>query len=240
MHKKLILATLAAGFILLTSAALSAEKQTTTPVYAETHTKSGFLGNYDDFKVINQQTQALVWIRPPHKDFSILNEYDSIVFSPIEIWMDPSSSYKGVDPNELKVITDYFLESLNKELGSTYKIVEKSGPGVMNIRIAITSVSKTKPDYKKVINLLPVKLAWELGNAAYRKATSQAIDVFEAQAELEILDSESGERLVAAIDKHQVKDTRKKDEETNWDSMQEILDYWSNTISNRLTVARKN
>ena len=155
--------------------------------------------------------------------------------------MDPKTSYKGVDQNELKLITDYFLESLKKNLSPTFSIVEKSGPGVMNIRIAITGISKIKPNYKKVHNLLPVKLVWELGNAAYRKATSQTIDVYEAQVELEVRDSESGDRLVAAIDKHQTKDQRKKDEDTdNWKPIEEILDYWSEIIAARLNVVHGN
>ena len=211
------------------------------PEYLETHSHSGFLGNYDDFKVMNPQTEARVWLKPPYEDLSLLKDYKAIVFSPIEVWMDPESSYKGVDPNELKLITDYFLQSLEKNLSPTFSIVEESGPGVMNIRIAITGISKSKPDYKKVYNLIPVKLIWNLSNAAYRKATSQTIDVYEAQVELEVRDSESGDRLVAAIDKHQVKDQRKKDEDTDsWKPVEEILDYWSEILAARLSAARKN
>ena len=188
-----------------------AEQPAEKPEYTETHTHSGFLGNYDNFKVINPQTEAAVWIKPPHEDLSILKGYDSIVFSPIEVWMDPAGGYKGIDPNALKVITDHFLESLTKELAQSFTIVEKSGPGVLNIRMAITGIKKSKPDYKKAVNLIPVKLLWGVGNAAYRKATSQTVDIFEAQVEMEIRDAESGDLLIAAIDKKQSSDTRKKD-----------------------------
>ena len=204
-------------------------------------TYSGFLGNYDDFEVVNTNTQAEVWIKPPHKDIALLNKYDSIVFSPIEIWLAPDSAYQGIDPNEMKIVTDTLLKKLHESLGENYKIVDHAGSTTMNMRIAITGISKEKPNYLTVVNLLPVKLVWELGNAAYRKATSQTVDVFSAQMEMEILDSQSGDRLVAAIDKHQVADTRaESDSDDDWTPMDDILTFWAETINARLVAAKKN
>lgn len=200
---------------------------------------SGFLGDYKDFKIVNPQTQAELWIRPPHEDISILKEYHSIVFSPIEIWMDPNTQYRGIDPNELKQITDYFLTELKQELGKDYKIVENSGPGVMNIRLAITGLNKEKPDYKKVYNLIPVKAVYELGSAGYRAIAGKQVDIYEATAEMEIRDSEKNIRLVAAVDRQATKATVDKDSETDWSNLQGVLDYWVKTIKTRLTVARK-
>lgn len=200
---------------------------------------SGFLGDYSDFKVVNPQTQAELWIRPPHENLSFLKDYHSIVFSPIEIWMDPKTSYRGIDPNELKQITDYMLTRLEKELGKDYKIVQKSGPGVMNMRIAITGLNKEKPDYKKVYNLIPVKAVYELGSAAYRKVAGKQVDVYEATAEFEIRDSDKNIRLVAAVDRQATKATVEKGAETDWDNLQDVLDYWVKIIKTRLTEARK-
>ena len=193
---------------------------------------SGFLGNYDDFKVMNPQTNAKVWLKKPHQDLSFLKDYKAIVFSPIEVWMDPESGYRGVDPNELKLITDYFLEQLQNGLSENYEIVEKDGPNVMNLRIAITGVQKTKPQ-RKAYDLIPVKLAWNAGSAVYRKVAGKHLDAYEATVEMEIRDTQSGERLVAAIDRHAVNKTTDKDEDT-WAPLQKVLDYWANIISNRL------
>ena len=200
---------------------------------------SGFLGDYENFKVVNPQTQAELWIRPPHEDLSLLKNYHSIVFSPIEIWMDPETSYRGIDPNELKQITDYFLTRLEEELGKDYKIVQDSGPGVMNIRLAITGLNKEKPDYKKVYNLIPVKAVYELGHAAYRKVAGKQVDIYEATVEMEIRDSDKNIRLVAAVDRQATKATVEKGTGTDWDNLQGVLDYWVKTIKARLTAARK-
>ncbi|MEM8844295.1 MAG: DUF3313 domain-containing protein [Pseudomonadota bacterium] len=238
MIKTILLSVISYCFLISVAAA---DQHQAEHQMAETHSYSGFLGNYDDFEVLNTQSQAEVWIKPPHEDIAFLNKYDAIVFSPIEVWLAPDSEYQGIDPNEMKLVTDTLLQKLQESLGQNYKIVEKAGPNVMNMRIAITGVSKEKPDYIQVINLLPVKLAWELGNAAYREVTSQTVDVFSAQMEMEILDSESGERLVAAIDKHEVADTRSEStSDSDWSPMDDILSYWAETIDARLMAAKKN
>lgn len=197
---------------------------------------SGFLGNYDDFKVINPETNAKVWIKKPHKDLSLLQDYKAIVFSPIEVWMDPESGYQGVDPNELKLITDYFLQQLQEKLGKNFEIVEKDGPNVMNLRIAITGVQKTRPK-REVYDLIPVKLAWNVGSAAYRKVAGKHLDAYQATVEMEIRDTQSGDRLIAAMDKHSVNKTTEKGEDT-WAPLQTVLDYWSDIISDRLAKAQ--
>jgi hypothetical protein len=197
---------------------------------------SGFLGNYDDFKIINPETNAEVWIKPPHQDLSLLKEYKAVVFSPIEIWMHSASDYQGIDPNELKLITDYFLEKLQQNLGKNFEIVEEPGPNVMHMRIAITGVQKVKP-HKEVYDFIPVKLIWDAGNAVYRKKTGKHLDAYQASLEMEIRDSQSGQRLVAAIDKHSVEATTEEGEDT-WAPLEKVLDYWANIISDRLARAQ--
>ena len=215
---------------------LTKEPEPQAPTRDEQLQYSGFLDNYDDFKIINPETNAEVWIKPPHQDLSLLKDYEAIVFSPIEIWMHSASDYQGIDPNELKLITDYFLEQLKENLGKNFEIVQNSGPNVMNLRIAITGVRKAKP-HKEVYDFIPVKLVWDAGNAVYRKATGKHLDVYEATVEMEILDTQSGERLVAALDRHGVKETTEEGEDT-WAPLQEVIDYWAKIISNRLAQAR--
>ncbi len=205
----------------------------------ETHEHSGFLEDYKNFKIINPKTKAQVWIKPPHQDLTLLKKYDSVILSPIEMWMD-SSTYRGIDPNELKLITDYFFVRLGKVLRPDYKIVDKPGANVMHMRIAITGVKKNKPNYAEVYNLIPVKLVWEAGNAAYRKVAGKEVDIYEASLELEIRDSETGDRLVAAIDKHQSSKYISEKGEDSWLPIQEILDFWASTIRTRLDEAHKN
>ena len=226
-------------FVFYGSATIAEKPSAQHPEKEEVHELSGFLDDYTNFKIINPKTKAQVWIKPPHQDFSLLSKYDSVLLSPIEMWMD-SDTYRGIDPNELKLITDYFFVRLGKNLRPDYKVVYKPGPNVMHMRIAITGVKKNKPNYAEVYNLIPVKLVWEVGNSAYRKVAGKQIDIYEASLELEIRDSETGERLVAAIDKHQSSKYVSEKGEDSWLPIQEIIDFWTSTIRTRLDEAHNN
>jgi len=237
MKQNITLTTIALVFFVFYSSVSIAKKPVAEHLEKEvTHEFSGFLGDYKNFKV-NPKTKALVWIKPPHQDLSHLNKYDSVILSPIEMWMD-SDTYRGIDPNELKLITDYFFVRLGKNLRPNYKVVNKPGPNVMHMRIAITGVKKNKPNYAEVYNLIPIKLVWEAGNAAYRKVAGKEVDIYEASLELEIRDSETGDRLVAAIDKQQSSKYISEKDEDSWLPIQEILDYWAQTIRTRLDESR--
>jgi hypothetical protein len=107
----------------------------------------------------------------------------------------------------------------------------------MNLRIAITGVQKTRPK-REVYDLIPVKLAWNVGSAAYRKVAGKHLDAYQATVEMEIRDTQSGDRLVAAMDKHSVNKTTTEKGDDTWAPLQEVLDYWSDIISDRLAKVR--
>ena len=171
---------------------------------------SGYKGGYDDFKVINETTGARVWIRPPHQDLSILKDYRKIMLSSVEVWLHSASDYKGADPDLFKAMTDHLEASLKENLSKNFELVDARGTGVMNLRIAITGVNMAR-------------------------AKTKTHFTAQASVEMEVLDSDSGQRLVAAIDRHSQWKLKEGD---GAEPYEKILDYWSRIISNRLASAR--
>ena len=49
----------------------------------------------------------------------------------------------GIDPSDLKALTDYFHASLVKALSPQMKVVDKPGRGVLVLRIALTNLAPT-------------------------------------------------------------------------------------------------
>ena len=49
----------------------------------------------------------------------------------IKIWLKDDVDYKGIDPAELKELTDYFHESIKKAVGGKYPVVREAGPDVL-------------------------------------------------------------------------------------------------------------
>lgn len=76
-------------------------------------------------------------------DWSI---YDKIFIDRIQVFVKEDSTDKGIDPTDLKMLIDYFYETLVKNLEPTATIVDKTGPGVLVVQIALTDLMPT--DYK--------------------------------------------------------------------------------------------
>ena len=195
--------------MLITGTAI-AEKKLTQKGAATTKNfeYSGFLDNYDGFKVQNEETGAEVWVKPPNQDLSFLKDYDSIILIPIEVWLHSAADYQGVNPEELKKLTDYFTAKLKENLGKRFKLVNEPGPSVMDLRIALAGVNIDKAKIKTHFNV-------------------------HAAVEMEVRDSQSGERLVAAIDK---RSNAKIKVGEGGEAYKGALDYWSKIISNRLST----
>lgn len=202
----------------------------------EKHNLSGFLGDYPKF-THNKETGAEVWFKSDDKGVLVLKPYQKILLSPIEVWLNEETSYKGINPDELKAITDYFSKAIEKNLGRSYPIVNEPGPGVLHLRIAITNVQRVKPK-RKWYGYIPVALVVEGGKKAARSAAGDTVDLIEATVEMEALDSVSEERLVAAIDTHKTDKIKREKEDDSWEPIESILDFWAERIRIRLDEAR--
>ena len=203
----------------------------------EQHTYSGFLEHYPKFEV-NEETGAEIWFKSNEKGVYVLKPYHKILLSPIEIWLNDDTTYKGINPDELKAITDYFATAIKKQLGSQYPIATEPGPGVLHLRIAITNVNRKKPK-RKWYGYIPVVLVVEGGKKIAQSAAGESVDLIEATVEMEALDSLTEERLVAAIDTHKSEKAKSKKGDISWVPMQEILDYWAGRIRYRLDESRR-
>ena len=203
----------------------------------EKHEHSGFLDNYPKFEV-NEKTGAEIWFKSSEKGVLILKPYYKILLSPIEVWLNDDTSYKGINPDELKAITDYFATAIKKELGSMYPVATEPGPGVLHLRIAITNVKRSKPK-RKWYGYIPVALVVEGGEKIAQSAAGESVDLIEATVEMEALDSMSEERLVAVIDTHKTDKIKEKKDDVSWEPIREILDYWAGRIRYRLDESRR-
>ena len=210
MKKIITYSTIFLVALFISGAAMAEKKPVTQATMDKNLQHSGFLSNYDDFKVLNPETNAEVWIAKPFQDLTILKDYRAIILSPVEVWLHSAADYKGVNPDDLKKITDYFESALKERLSKRFELVEKAGPDVMQLRIAITGLETHRAKTKTHIK-------------------SRAV------VEMEVLDSESRNRLVAAIDQHS---SSKLKEGEGAEPYEKILDFWAKRVSNRLNTAR--
>jgi hypothetical protein len=189
---------------------------------------SGFLQDYSKLKAVPDREGVMLYVNPALKS----KASTKIMFQPVEVYVSPSAEYKGIQPDAMKRMTDSFLESFKRALTPGYEIVTAPGPGVLEVRTAITGVQPVKPGMTPV-DFLPIKAVFNAGRAAAGKSPNVA----ELTAEMEVLDSDKN-RLAAVVANRKGDKTLQQGEQITWAHLQAISDYWAKTFRQRLDALR--
>ena len=102
-------------------------------------TKSGFLSDYGRLRAVPWAEGIECWRRPT----LAAKRYDKVLIEPIAAKLKPGQQ-QGIDPGDLKTLTDYFHQSMVKALTPQMQIVERPGRRVIVMRIALTNLVPTK------------------------------------------------------------------------------------------------
>ena len=196
---------------------------------------SGFFSECKGFTPDPDRPSVFIYTAPNYHP----RNYSRFIFPPIEIWIDPDSEYKGVEPDQLKKLTDGLLEVIIDELKDDYPIVDKPGPGVAIVRIALTNVYLKKKKVKWY-NYTPVGAV----SKGVQLAAGKNIALTTAHLEVEMLDSQSGERLKAGVDlqvgeklREKIKEGKERPE-TTWADVEETFEFYAKRFRQRLDAAR--
>ena len=118
---------------------------------------SGFLGDYPRMRPSPRISGAWGWWHPRKR----ISDYLKIMIDPVTVFLHPQAQSRGVNPDELKELADYFRYQMVSRILSSgkYEIVHAAGPGVLRIRAAITDVQPSKV----LLNVTPVVGATGVG-----------------------------------------------------------------------------
>jgi hypothetical protein len=174
--------------------------------------ESGFLVDYSQLTPGGEDRAALTYV-DPEVDFK---NYDALMFDRVSVWLSPEAENRDVDPAVFKKMSDYFLNALVKAVEDSYTVVDQPGPNVIRVRAAITDVEPSDP----------VAKALSVDN----------IGTGGAEAEIELLDSMSSERLAAAVDRRQGDQPASRGV---WEDTKDAFDYWARRFRERLDAARQ-
>jgi len=217
----------------------------------ENYKYSGFLSDYKKLKPSKIDSSAEIWEKP---GFSLKN-YNKIILDRILIWYSGDADYKGIDPDKLKILTDYFHDTIEKNLGDAYPLTDKPGPDVLRIRVAITELVPTKPLISVIVLVTPyVTIADILSSTASKGGIGSSPYVGDAAIECEFMDSVTSEQLLAFVDRKigkkynlDIKDgpvnavetaaTSYAYSYTTWEYTKKAFDFWAQTLRKRLDEA---
>jgi hypothetical protein len=104
----------------------------------ESRPVSGFLGDYSGLAPDPKNGDLLVY----EKDPNVLKKYNKFIFDPITIYLLPEARDRGIDPDDLERLAQYFHDAVTDELQKSgrYEIVTTPGPDVLELNVAITNV----------------------------------------------------------------------------------------------------
>jgi len=161
---------------------------------------SGFLDDYPQLTPVEDGSEILTW-----KASNIEAKYVAVMVEAPEIFMHPDSPYKGINPDELKVLADSYRDIVATKLAMVHPVVEQPQPNTIRLRFALNNVylkKKGRPWY-----------GW-LGPAAItahtiKGALGKKYSLVEATVEVEAIDKE---------------DEDVDEEATSWDDLEEAMD----------------
>jgi hypothetical protein len=122
-------------------------------------TQSGFLSDYARLAPASWGDGIQCW-RDSKLD---AKKYKKVMISRMTVMLKPDQQ-KGVDPSDLKTLTDYFHDALVKALKPQMQVVDQPGPGVVVIRIALTNLVPTGVAESLTGTLIPYGFVAEAGS----------------------------------------------------------------------------
>ena len=197
-----------------------------------------FLSDYSKLSKPSDGTEDLMYVAPGA--FERLAEYDKIFVDQPEIFLSPSSKYKGLKPDDMKIVVDLFRDALTTELGSSYEIVDQPGLGVLYIRLALVDLHLKKAK-RGLLSYTPGGALIHAAKTAMQNDVTKKISLIEVTIEGEMIDSSTGEVLAAIIEhRGQAKDkkSKTKEEASSWAEINSLLQSYATRIKCRLDNAR--
>lgn len=196
--------------------------------------ESGFLANYDQLQKGESDEAQLVYMNP-NADFS---KYTKVLMEPVEILATRDSLFMKLDSEKAKGLADYFEVAIREKLGKDYQFVTEPGPDTMRMRAAITEAKGSIRVLNTVSGVVPQAMAL---STVKRVLTGTHAAVAKARGEMEIVDSVTGERLMAGVDgRAGRKHSFQFDKLSRFAQVRDALDHWAERITLRLSEARAN
>lgn len=137
-------------------------------------TQTGFLSSYS--KLEEASPTSLRWV-----DEDALRGYTTFKIDAVEIYYHEDASHADWDSEQ--ELRKYTHRKMREAIEGAYSVVAAPGPGVARVRIALTDIDKARP----LMKVLPVGVVLGTGKGG-------------AAMEAEIVDSRTGEQLVAIVE----------------------------------------
>jgi hypothetical protein len=181
---------------------------------------SGFLGDYSQLQKNDDYKAYLVYLNPAAN----WSKYNAIMIDSVQLW----GSAEDAPADDRQMLTGFFYNALYDTLGKNFALVKAPGMNVIRLRAALTEAKGSKVALNLVTSVIPqLRLLTTVGGMA---ADTTAL-VGEAGAEMEVVDSVTGVRLAAAVDRQTgTKALIRANKFSTWGDVKDACEYWADRI----------
>jgi hypothetical protein len=199
---------------------------------------TGFLSDYSKLEPDTDGSKAMHYINPQ----ADMKKYKKFLLERIIVWLKDDADYKGIDPDVMKAMTDYFHEAIVRELGSDYTLVTEPGPDVLRVRIAVTDLVPTKPAMSVIVLAVPFASAADIASGAASKGGAGSPPYLgRAGVEVEGIDSETLLPVFSYVEERRGKKYDVEDPAggylkgfSEWGHVKKAFDYWAKKFRGRM------
>jgi hypothetical protein len=224
-EKGTLMRTLRATLV-LTAALTAASCAATKAGNAEDIRFSGFLSSYAGLRATNDSDRAAFFWAKPGLD---LTHYGRILLDKPEARMSPDA-LKSMGDEDLSYLLGDVDKTLREALSARWMMADAPGPNVLRIRVCLTDADSTTAALTPFNRILPVGV---LVSKGVQLATGTGLNVGKVTGEMEMLDGESGERLMAAVDRR-VGTGVARETFSTWGDVDQVFQLWAERIVARL------
>lgn len=213
----------------------------------------GFLTEYERLRPVAGGEGLLCWRR----DGIDWKSYDKALIERIHVYLSRSDTQKAIDPSDLKVLLDYFHNAVVRDLRPTTQIVDTAGPGVIRVRLALTSLTPTNTAASLAGTAIPYGFVAEMGAGAatgrpagstpYLGHTGMEVqfrDGATGAVIAECADVEIGRKYAAELNAGAQRAAEAwvngyLDSFTQWNYAKQAFDKWATVLARRFTALQQ-
>ena len=194
--------------------------------------QSGFLGQDYERLRPGEEGEALLVYRNPDAPW---RSYDKIKLDPVTVWAGEGSEFEDFSQPERQELADTLYTMVAEELSQDFQMVDQPGPGVLQVQVAITDAQTSNPTMDTISTVLPQAL---LLSQAKGLVTGKPGFVGEASVEVRATDGQTGELIVAAVDRRVGGKSVAGAPTDSWEDVRESYRYWAKQLRYRLCTER--
>jgi len=187
---------------------------------------SGFLSNYSNLKANSNFENGLTYVsQDPNKN---IHKYVEIIIEPPAVYVSTNSDEKLVTNEARQALIEYFQNSIRRAVEDAFPTTDQKGPLVLRLRSALIGVDVNSA------------ASGQKGDGALE----HAMNIGKVGVEMELVDSETGEQVAAAVDRENLGEgaevgSTSFSKEEKAAAAREAFDGWANRLREFLDSAHE-